>query len=134
QRGNLASGTEDEKLDCFAGVRIFTLLQIAHVPGYAGHAEQAGVLIKQVLQLVRRHAVMLQEVKEDARIDGSATCSHDKPVQRGKSHGGVKAMAMPHSAQARAIAEMGNHSALIRFSLLRQIRRDILVGKAMEAE
>lgn len=58
------------------------------------------------MDLVRAHPQLRLEMKDDARVERSAARSHHQAVECRESHGRVDALAAPHRAQARTIAQM----------------------------
>ncbi len=58
--------------------------QSAHVAGNSGYAQQARLGIKQFFHRLGRHTVLLQ-IKNDARIQIAASCSHHQSVQGAES-------------------------------------------------
>ena len=109
--------------------------QVAHVVADAGDAEQARLLVEDRLHLLRREPEPLEEIEDDAGIDGAGPRAHAQPVERGEAERAVDALAVLQRAQARAAAQMrDDHAAVGDLRChLRQHRGDVLVRQAVEA-
>lgn len=81
------------------------------------------------------HALMLQHVQHDARIERAATRSHWQTIQRRKARRRGDAAPVLDRAHAGTVAEMCDDGAAadgFRRNR-RQHRDDVFVGKSMEA-
>ena len=88
-------------------------------------------MIEQVAYGLRRHALLLDQVEDNARIQVAAPGAHHKTIERGEAHGRCHALAPMHRAHAGAAAEMGDNDATIGRDRPEDIGKhtgDILVG------
>ena len=80
-------------------------LNIAEIAGHsAAHAQNAGLLIQDVQQLIYIFALFVADELHNSRVDVAASGSHDQALQRGKAHTGVHALAADGSGHAGAVA------------------------------
>ena len=70
-------------------------------------------MIEQVAYGLRRHALLLDQVENDARIEVAARRAHWQAIECGEAHGRCHALAPVHRAHAGAAAEMGDHDATV---------------------
>jgi len=92
-------------------------------------------VIKQLLDLLDRHALDLQEIENDARIQPPRPRPHRQAVEGGEAPAGFDAPAADQRAHRAAAAEMGNDDPAVGqcgIDLL-QAPGDELVGDAVKA-
>ena len=111
------------------------LLEFAHVGGHSRYAKQAGPLVDQFFDRARIHAAFVHQVKDHPWVKAAASGSHHQAVDSRKAHCGCDAVASVHSAQARAVAEVGNDHFCIgqRGRSFVEPLRNIFVGETVEA-
>ena len=100
-----------------------------------GDAEQPGLLVEHRLDLLGRQAERLEQIEDDAGIDGARPRAHAQAVERGEAERAVDALAVLQRAQAGAAAQMRDDDAAVGDlgRDLRQHRGDVLVREAVEA-
>jgi hypothetical protein len=81
ERAELAADAVHEELDREFRARVPALLELAHVVGDARDAEQAGLVVEQLLDRLRVHAVALHEIEQDAGIERAGARAHRQPVE-----------------------------------------------------
>ena len=94
------------------------------------------LVIEEIANRLRRHALLLHKVENDPRIEIAAALAHGQAIKRRKPHGRRDAFAVEHRAHAGAIAEMGNHDAPVSSGWpdhIRQDARDVFVREAVKA-
>ena len=92
-------------------------------------------MIQQVAYRRRRHALLLYQVENDARIEVAAAAAHRQAIECGEAHGRCDAFAPVHRAHAGAAAEMGDDHATIGCCRTKDVRKDagdVFIGKAMK--
>ncbi len=101
----------------------------------ARDAKQTRLLVKDGFDVLGRQLQNLEQVEDDAGVDGSGPRAHAQPVERGEPERAVDALAVPHRAQTRAAAQVrDDHPAARDLGRDgRQNRRDVLVREPVEA-
>ena len=70
-------------------------------------------MTEQITLGLRRHALLLYEIEDDARIEVAASAAHRKAVERGEAHGRCHALAPMHRAHAGPATEMRHYHATV---------------------
>ena len=97
------------RLACVGGLEDF-----AHVARDAGQAEQAALLVDQLLDLRAGQALGAFEKRDHTRIHVAAARAHDQALGGRESHRRVHRAPVVHGAQRRAVAEMAAHDFAAR--------------------
>ena len=113
-----------------------TGLNVAHVARLAGDAEDAGLLIEQVVHLVGGESLLLHNVEDSGRVDVAGAGTHHQPLQRGKSHRGVDALAILDGADGASVADVTGDKTIVvgvKPEDLAGAAADVAVAGAVEA-
>src|SRR5262249_53326805 len=110
---------------------IFVHQQLAHVAELTRDSAKTGFMIDQLIELLDRVTLGLEQVQYDTRIQISRAGSHHPPAGWRKSHGGIDRFSILNCAQAAAISQMSNYQ--LCWKLGAQSLHDELVGKPVEA-
>jgi hypothetical protein len=105
--------------------------QRLHVGAEAGDAEQPGLMVHQVVKLVRAIGFGAHDVDEDPGVEIAAAGAHHEACGRRKAHGGIARLTILHRRQAGAVAQMGDHQATLGCRAER--RHDVFIGQTMKA-
>ena len=66
---------------------------LAHVAGHTGDAEQARLVIEDIVEIFRFNVASADQVRQNARIDRSRARSHHQSFERGKTHSCINTLA-----------------------------------------
>ena len=108
ERAQLAPDAIAIEVDREPGPRIARGQERAHVARNAGHAEQARLVVEQLLDGARVHSALVHEVEQHAGVDRAAARAHRQPVEGGETHRARDARAGLERAHARAVAEVAD--------------------------
>src|SRR5262245_8238235 len=100
ERAELAADAIGVKIDRRLRARRVARFQRAHVARYARHAEQAGLLVDQLLDRARIHAELVDQIQDDAGIEAAAARAHRQAIDRGEAHRARDAAPSRHRAHA----------------------------------
>ena len=125
----------DEIVDRKGRARIAACFKLSHVIADAGQAFEPAIVVEQALRLLRAHALLLNEVEHNARIDLAGAGAHRQSIERRKAHRALDALPVLQRAHGGAAAQMGHDDPFLRNVRrnLRQARRDVFVREAVEA-
>ncbi len=93
-------------------------------------------MVKQVAYGPRRHAVLLDQIEDNPRIQVAAPAAHREAVKRGEAHGRGHALAPVYRAHAGSAAEMGDNDATLGRGRSQNVRKNagnIFIGQAVES-
>ena len=85
----------------------FTVEQVTHVGTGLRHAEQPGLEIDHLVELLGAHVLGARQIPNQPGIEIAGPGAHGHPGGRGETHAGVHGFAVTHRRQAGAIAEVG---------------------------
>src|SRR5699024_290590 len=82
---------------------------VAAVRGQAAaHAQQAGLLVEDVQNLIDRLVLFVADVLYNRRVDVAGAGTHDEALQRGQAHRGVDALAADRGGNGSAVADVAD--------------------------
>ena len=87
------------------------VFHFTHVVGQAGKAQQAALLVQDVIDLFHRPAQLAMQVGMQAGVHVAAAGAHHQAFQRGKAHAGIQALVVPHGAGGAAVAQVSGKPA-----------------------
>ena len=109
---------EGEHLEDKLGLGVSAVRELVHLPGVGsllGNSEEAALLVDELVHLVGIEVLLLHDVEDGVGIDITAAGSHDKALERGKTHGSVDRLAVLNSGDGTAVADMaGHHPGVVR--------------------
>ncbi len=82
------------------------LTERAHVVGLAGKTQQAAFLVQDPMYFVSGDSLAAEKV-EQARVDISASGSHNQALQRRKAHAGVHTYPIADGCNTAPVAQVG---------------------------
>ena len=98
----------------------FVVQQVAHVGTGFGYAEQPGLEIDHLVELLRAHFLTARQIPKQSGIKIAGASAHGHPGGRGETHACVHGFAITHRCQARAVAEVGENNPAFCCLLSRQ--------------
>ena len=101
----------DEVVDREGGGGIVAREQVAHVVRDAGEALQPGAVVEETGDLRSGHALLFDQVQDDARIELARAGAHRQAVERREAHRRLDAAAACERAHRGAAAEMRDDDA-----------------------
>src|SRR5208337_2507172 len=130
-----ARATQAEIVQSEPGPRILARQKLANVAAHARQTLQAALVIKELLNLLGRHVLVLEKIQNDARIQAPRPCPHGQAVEGGEPPACFDASAADERAHRAAVAEMGDDDpALGQCGVdFLQAPGNELVGDAMKA-
>src|SRR5699024_10193246 len=112
------------------------LFDVAHIAGNARDAQQAGLLVQDLVQLVAGDVQGILQVVDHRGVQIAAAGAHHQAGQRGHAHGGIHHAALVHGGDGRAVAQVAGDQLQAGDGLLQVLGRlaaDVLVAGAVEA-
>ena len=88
------------------------VLQGFHIAFAAGEGEESAFVIDEIFDLVGGEIFGAKKVEDDAGIEIAGAGGHGNAAGGSESHGGVDGFFVAKSAEAGAIAEMGENGAI----------------------
>jgi hypothetical protein len=86
-------------------------MQCPHVAGQARDAEQAAAVVDQVFHASCIELFFAYQVRERTGVEVAASRAHDQPAGGCQAHAGVDRLAVQHSGDAGAVAQVRNQQA-----------------------
>ena len=97
--------------------------EVTEVRGYAGHSENAGLLVQDIKNFVYSETFSVGNRLNNCRIHITGTCSHDEAFKRSKTHGCIHALAADRCGDGGAVAEVADNDSLMSFRKLSILNR-----------
>ena len=113
-----------------------SLLDVTLVAGNTGDAQQAGLLVQDLVQLVAGDVQGVLQVVDHRGVQVAAAGAHHQAGQRGHTHGGIHDLALVHSSNGRTVAQVAGDQLQALNGLLQVLGSlvcNILVAGAVEA-
>ena len=112
------------------------LFHVTLVAGNTGDAQQAGLLVQDLVQLVAGDVQGVLQVVDHRGVQVAAAGAHHQAGQRGHAHRGINDLALIDSGDGGTIAQMAGDQLQALNRLLKELGSavaDILVAGAVEA-
>ena len=112
------------------------LFHVAHIAGNTRDAQQARLLVQDLIQLVAGDIQGVLQVVDHRGVQVAAAGAHHQAGQRGHAHGGIHHAALVHSGDGRAVAQVAGDQLQAVDGLLQvlgSLVADVLVAGAVEA-
>ena len=124
-----------EKCNSFSRARVlrFMLQQFTHVGTGFREAEQPGLKINHLVELLDTHFPGARQIPDETRIKIAGTGAHRHAGGWGETHACVHGLAVMHRSQAGSIAEVGEDDAALCSFRLRQGARVLPLGYSYES-
>jgi len=113
-----------------------SLLDVTLVAGNTGDAQQAGLLVQDLVQLVAGDVQGVLQVVNHRGVQVAAAGTHHQAGQRGHAHGGINDLALIDSGDGGAVAQMAGDELQALNGLLEVLSSlvsNVLVAGAVEA-
>ena len=112
------------------------LFDITLVAGNTGDAQQTGLLVQDLVQLVASDVQVVLQVVDHRGVDIAAAGTHHQASQRGHAHGGINDLALVNRGNGRTIAQVAGDELQALNGLLQilgSLISNVLVAGAVEA-
>src|SRR5208282_3802801 len=135
ERAQLAANSVNVEIDRRLCTGRVAFEQRTHVAGNARYAEQARLLIDELLDSACVHLELVEQVEDHARVQAAAPCTHWQAVDRGEAHRARDAAAVRYCAHAGTVAKMQHDNPAGGGFLVvgGQSLGDVLVGEPVES-
>ncbi|CDC28528.1 cAMP-binding protein [Faecalibacterium sp. CAG:82] len=112
------------------------LFDITLVAGNTGDAQQTGLLVQDLVQLVASDVQVVLQVVDHRGVDIAAAGTHHQASQRGHAHGGINDLALVNRGNGRTIAQVAGDELQTLNGLLQilgSLISNVFVAGAVEA-
>src|SRR5208282_3671479 len=135
ERAQLAANSVNVEVDRRLRAGRVAFEQRTHVAGNARYAEQARLLVDELLDSACVHLEFVEKVEDHARVQAAAPCAHWQAVDRGEAHRARDAAAIRYRTHAGTVAKMQHDNPAGGGILVvgRQGLGDVLVGQPVES-